>query len=119
MNLYGLYRFNDKFSGSARFRSGSNMPTVGYWESHDGKDFVSDRRNELRVPLYSRLDVRANRTFTHQRTRLTLFVEALNVLGRKNVRMAAPGVDLRTRQAFGLYDSLFPFVPSAGILLEF
>jgi hypothetical protein len=119
INLYGLYRLSDRFSVSSRFRSGSNFPAPGYWESREGNDFVSDVRNDLRVRPYARLDVRANRTFAKQRLRLTLYAEALNVLGRENVRYAGAGVDLRTRRAFGLFDSLFPLVPSAGLLLEF
>jgi uncharacterized protein (DUF2062 family) len=78
---------------SARFRSGSSFPATGYWESRG--------------------------TFTWSQKRLTLFVEALNVYGRRNARFASPGVNLRTGQAFGLFDELFPFVPSAGVLLEF
>lgn len=119
VNLYALYRISDRLSASARFRSGSSFPATGYWERRDGDYFVSDRRNELRVPVYSRLDVRANRTFSWSQKRLTLFVEALNVYGRRNARFAAPGVNLRTGQAFGVFDQLFPFVPSAGVLLEF
>jgi hypothetical protein len=119
VNLYALYRVNDRLSVSARFRSGSNFPATGYWEQRGDDYFVSDRRNELRVPVYSRLDVRANRTFTWSQKRLTLFVEALNTYGRNNVRFAQPGVNVRTGQAFGLFDTLFPFVPSAGVLIEF
>jgi hypothetical protein len=119
VNLYALYRISNRLSVSGRFRSGSNFPATGYWERRGDDYFVSDRRNELRVPVYSRLDVRANRTFTWSQKRLTLFVEALNTYGRRNVRLASPGVNVRTGQAFGLFDTLFPFVPSAGVLLEF
>ena len=119
VNLYALYRISDRMSVSARFRSGSNFPAPGYWEARGSDHYVSDRRNGLRVPVYSRLDVRANRTFTWSQKRLTLFVEALNTYGRSNVRFASPGVNVRTGQAFGLFDTLFPFVPSAGVLVEF
>lgn len=119
INLYALYRFNDRYSASGRFRAGSNFPAPGYWESRDGLEFVSDRRNELRVPQYARVDIRANRTFTKRTTRLTLYVEALNALGRDNVRFAQPGVDVRTGRVFGIFDALFPLVPSVGVLVEF
>ena len=71
------------------------------------------------MPAYSRLDLRANRTFNWQTKRLTLFVEVMNVLGRDNVRYEQPGVNIRTPQAFGMFDSMIPLVPSAGILIEF
>ena len=73
----------------------------------------------LRVPAYSRLDLRGNRTFNWQGKRLTLFVEVLNALGHENLRFNVPGVNGRTRQAFGICEPMIPFVPSAGILLEF
>jgi hypothetical protein len=71
------------------------------------------------VPVYARLDVRANRTFNYQSKRLTLFVEVLNALARDNVRMASPGINVRTRQVFNLFETMIPLMPSAGILLEF
>ena len=119
MNAYGLYRFSERFSTSGRFRAGSNFPTPGYWEERNGRYFVGSVRNELRVPTYARLDLRINRTFAKRHTRLTLFVEVLNALGRENVRYAVPGVNRQTFEALGLYDPLFPRVPSAGLLVEF
>jgi hypothetical protein len=105
---------------SARFRAGSNFPAPGYWEFRGGdRYFVSETRNHVRVPAYSRLDVRGNRTFTWKQKRLTLFLEALNLYGRDNVRATSPGIDIRTLQVFDLFGTMFPFIPSAGVLLEF
>jgi TonB-dependent receptor-like protein/carboxypeptidase family protein len=118
-NAYGLYRVTDRFNVAAKLRVGSNAPAVGYWEQRDDAYFVSPFRNTLRVPTYSRLDVRGSRTFNWQSRRLTLFVEILNALGHDNLRYNQPGVDVRTGQAFGLFESMIPFVPSAGILIEF
>jgi outer membrane receptor protein involved in Fe transport len=42
---------------------------------------------------------RANRTFTWDRKRLTLFLEAINVYNRTNVRAALPSVNRRTFEA--------------------
>jgi hypothetical protein len=118
-NAYGLYRFNEKFSASGRFREGSNYPAQGYWEERDGAVFVGTTRNDLRIPTYARLDLRVNRTFTRHETRLTLFAEVLNVLDRNNVREGTPGINPVTFQATHLFDRLFPRTPSAGILVEF
>ena len=71
------------------------------------------------MPVYTRFDIRANRTFTWRTTRLTLFAEALNVYNRENVRAASPGINGSTHQVFGLFDPMFPIIPSAGLLLEF
>lgn len=80
---------------------------------------MSGERNRLPVPAYSRLDVRANRTFTWDRRRLTLFLEAINVYNRANVRFALPSVDRRTFEATKLYETMVPLIPSFGVLLEF
>ena len=122
VNLYGIYRVNDRLSVSARFRAGSNFPAVGYWASREDIDYageLSAGRNTLRVAPYSRLDARANRTFTWDRKRLTLFLEAINVLGRRNVRYALPSINRRTFEATGLYERMVPRIPSVGVLLEF
>lgn len=112
-------------SFSSRFRAGSNFPAPGYYESRATSSgqppayFLSESRNNVRVPVYSRLDVRANRTFSWRATRLTLFAEVLNLYARENVRAARPGINGITHQVFGLFDSMFPLIPSAGLSLEF
>jgi hypothetical protein len=118
-NAFGTYRLSDRTSLSARFRMGSNTPATGYWTERDGLYYVSSTRNDLRVPGYSRLDLRGNRTFTRQRGRLTLYVEMLNVLARDNQRFLPPAVTRRTLEATGIFESMLPFVPSAGLMLEF
>ena len=119
LNAYGMQRITNRFSLAGKLRVGSNTPVVGYWEQRNGDYFVGSTRNALRVPVYARLDLRANRTFNWQTKRLTLFVEVMNVLGRENVRYERPGVNSRTGQAFGIFSTMIPRVPSAGILLEF
>ena len=71
------------------------------------------------MPIYSRLDVRANRTFVRQHFRLTLFLEALNVYARTNRRFGVPNVNRRTLEVTNLFETLAPFVPSAGVLIDF
>jgi TonB-dependent receptor-like protein/carboxypeptidase family protein len=118
-NAYALYRFSSKFSLAGKLRAATNVPAVGYWEERGGAYFVSTTRNELRLPPYVRLDLRVNRTFNRPSNRITLFVEVMNVFNRENVRFTPPGVNGRTGQAFGLFESMIPFVPSAGVLVEF
>lgn len=119
VNMYGVYRLSDRTSLSARFRAGSNFPVPGFYEKRAGLYYLSSGRNNLRVPFYSRLDVRANRTFAWGAARLTLFAEALNLYARENVRASSPGINPTTHQVFGLFDSMFPFIPSAGLSVEF
>jgi hypothetical protein len=79
---------------------------------------LTDSRNGLRLPAYSRLDVRMDRTFTIANRRLTLFVEVANVLDQTNLRNVPYGVSLNGR-VFGPTDPLMPIVPSAGFVIEF
>ena len=119
MNAYALYRHSDRASFVAKLRIGSNFPIPGYYASRDGAYFVTDVRNTARLPVYSRLDLRANRTFNWSRRRLTLFAEIINVLNRDNVRFTPPGINVTTRTATKPFDSMLPIIPSVGILIEF
>lgn len=119
VNLYLSYRISDRTSLSAKVRAGSNVPAPGYYSQEGNDYFISDARNTLRLPTYSRVDVRANRTFNWSRKRLTLFAEVINLFNRDNLRFNPPGVNSTTRRVSNLFESLIPIVPSAGILVEF
>jgi len=118
-NAFGTYRLSDRMSMTARLRVGSNTPAVGYWTERAGVDYAADVRNTLRIPQYSRLDLRANRVFPRRHGRLTLHVEVLNLLGHDNMRVIPASVNRRTFEVNGLFESMLPLVPSAGVLVEF
>jgi hypothetical protein len=135
-NVYGHARLTSRTGLGLKFRASSNAPITGYWEERrptgfeppraplPGFDppigyFVGERRNELRLPAYARLDLRASHTRQWGRARATLFAEVVNAFNRDNRRVASPSVDGRTGRASDLTESLFPIVPSAGILVEF
>jgi hypothetical protein len=136
VNLYGSYRLSTHTSVSAKFRGGSNYPIVGYWEGRQLAlgmpplgapsadeppfgDFLSSARNRLRLPFYSRLDLRLSRVFNWRRSRMTAFAEVTNALNRENQRVGSPSVDGRTGRVTNLTEALFPILPSVGVLLEF
>ena len=118
-NLYGTYRMSPRTSVSGKLRMGSNFPAPGYYDESDGRYYVGETKNDVRLPSFARLDLRVNRTFTWSTRRLTLFVEVINVLNRENVRYHPPSIDARTFEARRLFESLLPVVPSAGLLFEF
>ncbi len=118
-NVYLFQRVSERVSLSAKLRAGSNTPAPGYFGEEDGAYFLSTERNTVRLPVYSRLDLRANRTFTWGPRRLTLFAEVMNVLNRDNVRFSPPGVNTRTGGVSRLFEPLIPIVPSVGLLIEF
>ncbi len=131
-SAYALYRLSNRSSLGAKFRYGSNYPIIGYvGEQSFGANapplFGGDRpiffaltgeRNTLRLPAYSRFDVRADRAVTWAGRRVTLFVEVANVLNRRNERNVPYSIGPRG-QLMGVTDSLLPIVPSAGLIIEF
>ena len=119
VNLYLSYKVSDRTSLSAKIRGGTNVPAPGYYEQQGDVYAVSATRNTLRLPTYSRVDLRANRTFNWSRKRLTLFAEVINLFDRDNVRFNPPSVNTATGRVSNLFESLIPIVPSAGILIEF
>jgi len=119
INLYLSYRVSDRTSVGAKARVGTNVPAPGYYTKEGGDYFITSSRNTLRQPTYSRVDVRANRTFNWQHRRLTLFAEVINLFNRDNVRFNPPGVNTTTRRVSNLFESMIPIVPSAGVLIEF
>lgn len=119
VNAYVAYRWGGRTSLSARMRYGSNFPIVGYIARDANGYLLSARRNGTRLPAYSRFDLRADRTFTYRKSRLTLFMEVVNALNRDNYRYDTPGINIVTRRVFEPLDSLFPLLPVAGLMIEF
>ena len=118
-NAYGAIRRSEKASFVAKLRVGSNFPITGYVTTSSSGYVVTDQRNTARLPVYARLDLRANRAFSLGAHRLTLFAEVLNVLNRENVRYQPPAINFFTRAAARPFDTMLPIVPSAGVLIEF
>jgi hypothetical protein len=118
-NAFGIYRWSERTALSARWRIGSNFPIPGYYREVSDGVVLSDARNQVRLPLYSRLDVRADRAFTFRGSRLTLFVEVLNLTNRSNLGPADPDINAVNGRVRGLFEDLFPLLPSAGVILEF
>jgi len=118
MNTYASYRLGARTNIGAKFRYGSNMPIPAYLGGTVTALTPSARRNEVRLPSYARLDLRASRTFHWSTRRLTLFAEVLNALGRDN--LGRTGGSIRSNGLVsGFTEPLFPRLPSAGLRVEF
>lgn len=118
-NAYVAYRWGGRTSLSARMRYGSNFPIAGYIGQDANGYVLSAQRNGIRLPAYSRLDLRADRAFTYRKSRLTLFMEVVNAMNRDNYRPNSPGINTNTRRVTNPIESLFPLLPVAGLLIEF
>ena len=119
INLAAVYRLSDRSVLAATFRSGSNVPIPGYLVERDDGLFLGDHPNDVRLPRYARLDVRAARTFRAAGRRVTLFVDVANVLNRTNVGLANGFIRPETGEAIGFTKTLLPRLPTAGLTVEF
>ena len=120
LNIYASYRFTDTWNLSSVFRFGSGPPIPGFFTKVDGNYFLSDRRNEVRVPDYARLDVRLSKAFLFNRWKLTVTGEVLNLLNRENLRYE--GFDrfsVINGRVFGQLNRVLPILPSVGAVIEF
>ena len=120
LHIYGSYRFTDTWNLSSVFRFGSGPPIPGFFRQVGSDLFLSNRRNEVRIPDYARLDVRISKAFLFKRWKLTATGEVLNLLNRNNLRYAGfDGFDASTGRVFGQLDRVLPILPSAGVVIEF
>lgn len=118
VNVFIEERLSYRTAVSLKVRTGSSTPLPGYFRGTVDDLFVSDVRNQVRMPTYLRIDARANRTYTYNRRRLTLFLEVINLTGRRNLG-TADGSVRSNFQAVNYTEKLIPWLPSIGLLIEF
>ena len=119
LNGFVQARLSYRTALSAKLRVGSNFPLSGYFQGSTDDLSLGPDRNLVRLPAYVRLDMRANRTFTLERRRVTLFIELVNVTHRRNLGQRPGHVSGQGFQALNYTEKLLPFLPSAGVLVEF
>jgi hypothetical protein len=114
--VYGLSR--GAYVG-ATLRAGSNFPVPGYFAESNGHLVVGSARNQIRLPTYARLDLRAARPVQRFGRRLSLFAELQNALNRSSVGLGVGSVDQVTGEARGFTDTLAGRRLSAGVAFAF
>jgi hypothetical protein len=120
-NAYVSRRLRPTVNVSARFTYGSGMPLPGFYrQDGTGAYFLTTNRNGLRAPDYQRTDLRLNKAYVHKKSKATLFAEVINLTNHHNRDFDSPGpYDSVTTQTFPKFFSMFPILPSAGVLVEF
>ena len=119
VNIYGGYRIRPTVNLSVRSSYGSGFPIPGYLTKIGSSYYLALVRNELRMPYYTRTDLRVNKSWTKVKWKLTLYGEVVNLTNRTNyVFDSFNGFNSTTHQAFVTLDSMFPILPSAGIVFE-
>jgi len=123
LNAYVSRRLRPTVNVSARFTYGSGMPLPGFYRAEVGAGtayFLTTNRNGLRAPNYQRTDLRLNKAYVHKKTKATLFAEVINVTNHHNRDFDSPGpYDGTTGRTYPNFFSMFPILPSAGIVYEF
>ena len=110
LNLFGSYRLTPSIRLSAKGLYGSGFPvTFG----------LPGREPTLRIGPYERLDLRADKSWTLKRWKLSLYTELLNVTAHDNRRFSGSGFDPVTLKPVIFTNPGFPFVPTAGLGFDF
>jgi hypothetical protein len=119
-NAYVSRRVRPTVNVSARFTYGSGMPLPGFYDLVPGGYAVAQVRNGLRAPSYERTDLRLNKAYVRTRFKTTLYGEIVNITNHRNRDFDTPGpYDLVSHRSFPNFYSMFPILPSAGVVLEF
>ena len=119
LNVYANYRFTDTWNFSSEWRYGSGQPVPGFFGLDAQGYFLANQRNQIRLPYYSRVDVRLSKAFLFKKAKLTLTAEVLNLLNRNNVRFAGFQFYFFDGRVQGQLQRVLPILPSAGIVIEF
>ena len=119
VNVYGGYRLRPSVNLSLRWSYGSGFPIPGYLLQKGTLYYLSVSRNQVRLSPYSRTDFRINKAWTHDKWKLTLYGELINLTNRTNyVFESFDGYTTSTKQAYITLDKMFPILPSAGLVFE-
>jgi len=119
LNLYGGYRLKPTVNLSAHFSYGSGFPMPGFLQQTGSLYYLASVRNQLRMAPYARSDVRVNKSWTKDKWKLTLYGEVINLTNRTNyIFDSFDGYNSKTFQSFLTLDTMFPILPSAGIVFE-
>jgi hypothetical protein len=119
VNVYGGYRLKPTINLSVKASYGSGFPIPGYLQQVGGLYYLTSVRNQLRMPAYVRTDARVNKSWTKDRWKISLYGEVINLTNRTNyIYDSFNGYNSRTSQAFLTLDTMFPILPSAGIVFE-
>ena len=98
---------------------GSGFPIPGFFRKEGTLYYLTNIRNGLRMEPYLRTDVRVNKSWIKDKWKLTLYGELINVANRKNyIFDSFDGYNTKTTQVFMTMDTMFPILPSAGIVFE-
>jgi len=87
----------------------------GYLQQNGNAYYLAANRNQLRLTPYMRADFRVNKAWTHDKWKLTLYGEVINLTNRANyIFDILDSYNSKTGQAFSHWTSCFPSFPPWG-----
>jgi hypothetical protein len=117
--LLASYDFGRGFVVGSRFRYSSGMPrtpVIGSYLGWDGYyEPVFGAHNSIRIPAFYQLDIRAEKGFVMQRTKLSVFIDMQNITNRKNPEEIIYSQNYQQKG----YITGLPILAVAGARLEF
>jgi hypothetical protein len=121
VRVYASYRLKPTINLSGKWMWATGLPVRGYFAQAGPDEIVlSTQRNRLRLPVYQRVDFRINKAFLRSWGQLTLFAEVINLTNHENVRFDdLRSYDPRTGAARLSFDTMFPILPSVGLVIDF
>ncbi|HWQ54324.1 MAG TPA: TonB-dependent receptor [Bryobacteraceae bacterium] len=119
INIFASYRLLPSVNLSAKWLYGSGYPIPGFLAWDGSRHLLAAERNALRMGPYRRADLRVNKAWAYARWTLTLYGEVVNLTNRRNRRFDVfNGYNSRTGYANLTFDTMFPILPSLGLVLE-
>jgi hypothetical protein len=120
VNAYGSYRLRPSVNLSLHASYGSGFPIPGYLTQNSaGTYYLSTQLNRLRLAYYQRTDLRVNKAWTRDKWKVTLYGEVVNLTDRTNyVFDSLNSYNTKTGQTSVTLDTMFPILPSVGVLIE-
>jgi TonB dependent receptor len=115
LNAAGVLGIGHRASMGLVLRAASGVPIPGYFDMNNGRLFIGDHLNDVRLPPYLRLDARVQRTFFASSHAVTFFGEVSNALNRHNEGLAEGVVRPGTAEVIGFSRPLLPRTTSVGI----
>ncbi|MBK8552759.1 MAG: TonB-dependent receptor plug domain-containing protein [Ignavibacteria bacterium] len=105
----GGYKFGDGWEAAAKFRLVGGRPYTPI-DPLDGSQLISEYNSE-RLPDYSRLDIRVDKTLNFKNWTLVTYLDIQDVLNKKNVT----GVEWNIYTRSFKYDESIGLLPTIGI----
>ena len=111
LNAYASYRVEQQPELERQVPLRQQFPIAGFYARPSGVRSSADERNLLRVPVYSRLDLRATKAVLLHALEADALRRGTNVSTARTTATRADGSTCGTGRVFLDTDTLFPFLP--------